>query len=80
MATLPPTCTYLHLAVQHAALEPGGQDVAEHHQRYFVGACVDRVKAGVGIGNTDEFRLSAVDAVAEKPAAGRAVRVHALPQ
>ena len=28
----------LHLAVEHAALEAGRQDVAQHHQRLFVGA------------------------------------------
>ena len=28
----------LNLAVQHAALEAGRQDVAEHHERFFIGA------------------------------------------
>ena len=36
-----------------------------------------RIEAGVGIGDADEFGLRAVDRVAENPAAGRAVRIHA---
>ena len=67
----------LYLAVEHAALEAGRQDVAQHDQRLFVGAAGDRVEAGVGVGRADVFGLRAVDLVAENPAAGRAVRVHA---
>ena len=67
----------LHLAVEHAALEAGRQDVAEHHQRFFVGAVGNRIEAGVGVRNANELGLRAVDGVAEDPAAGRAVREHA---
>jgi hypothetical protein len=68
----------LNLAVEHAAFEAGRQDVAEHHQRFFVGAFGNGIEAGVGVGNADELGLRAVDGVAEDPAAGRAVRVHLL--
>jgi hypothetical protein len=66
------------LAVEHAAFEAGRQDVAEHHQRFFVGAFGNGIEAGVGVGNADELGLRAVDRVAEDPAAGRAMRVHLL--
>ena len=68
----------LHLAVEHAAFEAGRQDVAEHHQRFFVGAFGNGIEAGVGIGDADKLGLRAVDVVAEDPAAGRAMRVHLL--
>ena len=69
----------LNLAVEHAALEAGRQDVAEHHQRLFVGAIGNGIEARIRIGNADELGLGAVDLVAEDPAAGGAVRVHQLP-
>ena len=68
-----------YLAVEHAAFEAGRQDVAQHHQRLLVSACGDRVETGVGMRRADIFRLGSVDLVAEDPAAGRAVRVHAAP-
>ena len=75
MATVLPGCD---LAVEHAALEAGRQDVAEHHQRLLVRAVGNRIEAGVGVGNADELRLRAVDRVAEDPAAGRAMGIHLL--
>ena len=68
----------LDLAVEHAAFEAGRQDVAEHHQRLFVGAFGDGIEAGVGVRGADELGLGAVDGVAEDPAAGRAMGEHAL--
>src|SRR5664280_1061984 len=64
-----------NLAVEHTTLEAGWQDVAEHHQRFFVRGFWDRIKAGIGVGNADEFGLRTVDCVAENPAAGGAVAV-----
>ena len=75
IATVLPGC---NLAVEHAALEAGRQDVAEHHQRFFVGAVGNRIEAVVRVGRADELGLGAVDRVAENPAAGRAVRKHLL--
>ena len=75
IATVLPGC---NLAVEHAAFEAGRQDVAEHHQRLFVGAVGNRIEAGIGMRDADEFGLGAVDGVAENPAAGRAMRVHLL--
>ena len=69
----------LNFAVEHAAFEPCRQDVAEHHQRLFVRAFGNGIEARVRIGSADELGLCAVDAVAEDPAAGGAVRVHLLP-
>ena len=77
MATVAPGCD---LAVEHAAFEAGRQDVAEHDQRLLVGAVGDGIEAGVGVGDAHVLRLGAVDGVAEDPAAGRAVRVHAARQ
>ena len=68
-----------NLAVEHAALEAGRQDVAQHHQRLFVRAGRNWIEAGIRIGNADELGLGAVDGVAEDPAAGGAMRVHLLP-
>ena len=39
-----------NLAVEHAALEAGRQDVAEHDQRFFVGAVGNGIEAGVRVG------------------------------
>ena len=69
----------LNFAIEHAAFESGRQDVAEHDQRFFVRPFGNGIEAGVSVGSADEFSLRAVDAVAEDPAAGRAVRVHLLP-
>ena len=66
----------LNFAVKHAAFKSCWQNIAEHHQRFFVGAFGNRIEARVGMGSADEFSLSTVDAVAENPPAGRAVRVH----
>ena len=73
MATLLPGCD---LAVEHAAFEAGGQNIAQHHQRFFVGARGDRVEARVGMGDADIFGLGAVDLIAQDPAARRAMGVH----
>ena len=73
IATVAPGCD---LAVEHAAFEAGGQDVAQHHQRLLVGARGNRIEAGVGVGDADIFGLGAVDLVAQDPAAGRAMGVH----
>ena len=68
----------LNLAVEHAAFEAGRQDVAEHHQRFFVCAVGNRIEACVRVGNANELGLRAVDLVAENPAAGGAMRIHEL--
>ena len=68
----------LHLTVQHAALEAGREDVAQHHERVFVGSVRQLVEAGVGVRDAHELRLGTVDRVAEVPAAAPAVRVHPL--
>ena len=62
---------WLNLAVEHAALKAGRQDVAEHHQRLFVRSFGNRIKARVGKRRADELGLRPVDLVAENPAAGR---------
>ena len=65
------------LAVEHAAFEAGRQDVAQHDQRLFVRAFGNRIKARVGVRDADVLGLRAIDLVAENPAAGRAMRIHA---
>jgi hypothetical protein len=66
----------LNLAVEHPTFEPCRQDVAEHYERFFIRPFGNRIEASICVGSADEFSLCAVDAVAEDPAAGRAVRVH----
>lgn len=72
------TAPGLDFPVELPALEAGGQNVAEHHQRLFVRANRNRVQARIGIRNAHELGLRAIDAVAEDPSAGSAVRIHAL--
>ena len=69
----------LNLSVEHAALEAGRQNVAEHHQRLLVGTIGNWIETGIRVGNADEFGLCPVDLIAEDPAASGAVRVHKLP-
>ena len=69
----------LHLTVQHAALEAGRQDVAQHDERFFVAVRGKVVETHVGMRDAHELRLRAVDGVAEDPAPVAAVRVHAFP-
>ena len=68
-----------HLAVQNSAFEAGGQDVAQHHKRLLVGALRDRIETRIGVGDADILGLCPIDLVAENPAAGGAMRVHAAP-
>ena len=75
MATVSPG---LHLAVQHAALEAGRQNVAEHDERLFIAAGGKVVETHVGMRDAHQFRLRAVDRVAEDPAPGGAVGIHLL--
>src|SRR5690606_3715964 len=70
--------TGLDGAIQDADFVAGGQNVAEHDQRFFIGTFGHRVQAVVGMGNAHVFGLGAVDQVAEDPAAVFAVRVHLL--
>src|SRR6187455_2553181 len=79
-------CTYdgdgvprLHLPVQHAALETGRQDVAQHDQRVLVAAGGKMVETHVDVRDAPELRLRAVDSVAVEPAPIAAMRVHAFP-
>ena len=68
----------LDLAIKHAAFEPRRQDVAQHDQRFFIGAGRNWVEAGIGMRGAHVFGLAAVDRVAQDPAAGGAMRKHAL--
>ena len=65
------------LAVQHTAFKASRQDIAQHHQRLFVRTFWNRIKAGVGVRDTDIFGLGAVNLVAKNPTASRTMRVHA---
>ena len=76
IATVLPGCD---LAVEHAAFKAGRQDIAQHHQASSSAPVGNLVEAGIGMGNADIFRLGAVDRVAQNPAAGRAMRIHAPP-
>ena len=70
--------TRLNLAVQHAALEGGRENVAEHHERFFIRVLGQVIQARVGMRDAHVLRLGAVDRVAENPSARPAVRIHAL--
>ncbi|MPL80469.1 hypothetical protein SDC9_26369 [bioreactor metagenome] len=67
----------LHMAVLHADLEAGRQDVRQHHQRLFVGPRRDRVQRMVGMRDAHVFGLGTVDRVAENPAAVGAMGIEA---
>ena len=68
----------LNLAVENAAFEAGRQNVAQHDQRFLVGACRYWIEARLRIGNANELGLGPVDLVAENPAAVHAMRIHEL--
>src|SRR3546814_2269154 len=54
----------------------GGQDVAEHDERFLVRSGGYRMEAVVGMRNADEFRLRPVDGIAQDPPAVGTVRIH----
>jgi hypothetical protein len=61
----------LSFALENAAFEAGRQNVAQHHERFFIGAGGDEVEPGLRVGNAKELGLGPVDAVAENPPAVR---------
>lgn len=67
------------LAVEHAAFEACRQDVAQHHPGLFIRAGRNRVEARVRVRVAHVLGLGAIDLVAEDPATGRAMRIHAAP-
>lgn len=69
----------LHLAVQHAALEPRGQDVGQHDEALLVHARRHVVQPAVRQRDPHVLGLRPVDRVAQDPAALDAVAVHAPP-
>ena len=70
--------TRLHFPIEHTALEARRQDIAQHHERLFVGTVGNAVKTGVRMRDPDEFGLRAVDLVAENPSAAHAMGIHLL--
>ena len=70
--------TRLHFPIEHTALEARRQDIAQHHESLFVGIVGNAVKTGIRMRDPDEFRLRAVDLVAENPSAGDAMGIHEL--
>jgi hypothetical protein len=65
--------TWLHLAVQHPALEGRRENVAEHHERFFIRVRRQSVQTRVGMRGAHVLRLRAIDRVAENPSARSAV-------
>ncbi len=65
-------------AVEHTDLVTGGQDITEHYQRLFIRAFGDRVETVVSMRNADILGLSAINQVAQNPAAILAVGIHLL--
>jgi hypothetical protein len=59
----------LKLAVENAAF--GRQNVAQHHERFFIGAGAKGIEARLRAGNAKEVGLGPVDPVAENPPAVR---------
>ena len=62
--------TRADVAVQHADLVAGRQDVGQHEDLLVADAGRNPVGGGVGERHADIFGLGAVDLVAENPAAG----------
>ena len=58
----------LHMAVEHADLVAGGEDVGEHQDLFVGHAGGDRIRGVVGERHPHELGLRAVDEVAEDPA------------
>ena len=74
MATVSPG---LHLPVQDAALKAGRQNVAQHHQGFFIAAGREVVETSIGLRDAHVLGLSSVDGVAQNPAAVPAMGIHA---
>ena len=68
----------MHFAVQHPALEGRRENVAEHHERFFIRVRRQSVQARVGMRGAHVLRLGTIDSVAENPSARSAVRKHPL--
>src|SRR5580693_4561870 len=62
--------TRADVAVEHADLVAGGQDIGQHKGLLVAEAAGNRVGGGVGERHADVLGLGAVDLVAEDPAAG----------
>ncbi len=70
----------LHVAVEDADFVAGGKDVGEHQDLLVVDAVGDRIRGGVGEGDTDVLGLGAVDLVTEDPTAtAEALAVTSVP-
>ena len=67
----------LHLPIQHPALQPRRQDIAQHDQRALGRPRRYVVQTGGRVRDAHVLGLAPVDRVSEHPAAGRAVRTHA---
>src|SRR3546814_5619599 len=63
------------LPVENPAFIAGGQDVAEHDERFLVRSGGYRVEAVCGMRYADEFRLLPVDGIAQDPHADGTVRI-----
>jgi hypothetical protein len=65
------------LAIQDPALKARGENIAEHHERFFVTTRRESVETSVGVRDADVLGLSSVKSVAQNPAAVAAMGVHA---
>ena len=61
----------MNLAVENAAFEASRQNVAQHHERFFIGAGANGIEARLRVGNANELVLGPVDPFAENTPAVR---------
>jgi hypothetical protein len=61
----------LNLRVENASFEAGRQNVAHHHERFFIGAGGNGTEARLRVGNAKGLGQGPVDPVAENPSAVR---------
>jgi len=68
-----------HLPVQYPAFQTGGKNATEHDNRFVIGIRRQQVQTVIGKRDSDVFGLSAVDTVAQPPAAIEAMGIHSFP-
>ena len=66
------------MPVQHAALKASRQNVAKHHEGFFVSTRRKAVETAIGVRDAHVLGLSSVEGVAQNPAAVATVGIHAF--
>jgi hypothetical protein len=70
---------WLHLPVQDATFEACRQNIAKHHEGFFVSVCRETVQTPIGMWDAHVLGLGSVEGVAQNPAAMSTMGIHTSP-